>query len=220
MKIFLQGRYTIIGECHFSEEDDVVCFNVPIEDALPVEVKILTKEKHVEAYQEVEVDQQFVELLEADLLKSEKSFDDDISVFNDKNKHLSFAVNKTIYGIRFFFNWGGLDKNLISSRGDYWSIDNQNWFNYPRRLRGYISSRSFTTLSERTSSYIQSYINGHLWEPFIAFQFLDKAKDESNPIFKWINATIAAELAIKEFFIMYDSKFEQFIVEVPSPPFI
>ncbi|MDR7240485.1 hypothetical protein [Neobacillus drentensis] len=218
MKLFLQGRYTIIEECFFSEDDDVISFNVPIEGAPSVEIKIFTKDKFMEANQEVDVDQHFLELLEVESLKHEKSFDDDISVFTENSKHLGFAVNKAIYAIRFFFNWRGLDKNLISSKGVYWSIDNENWTIYPTRLIAYMSSYSYTTLSKDSSTYIQAYLDGQLWEPFMAFQFLDKAKGESNPTFKWINATIAAELAIKEFFIRYDSKFEQFIMEVPSPP--
>jgi hypothetical protein len=78
--------------------------------------------------------------------------------------------------------------------------------------------RTYHHISSKTTSYLQAYLDGQLWEPFVAFQFLDKAKFEPNPVFKWINATIAAELAIKEFYFRFDSRLETFILEIPSPP--
>jgi hypothetical protein len=218
MKLFLQRRDTINGQYYFSEEGEIINLTVPIQNAEPVEIKIFTKDKSIEANQEVEINQSFLNNLYGEAEKKEFCYSDDISIFTEKSIHLNNAVEKAIYAIRFFLNWQGLDKQLTSSNGIYWSLDKVNWTRYPRRLIGHLTVNSPTELTTKTSSYIQSYLNGQSWEPFIAFQFLYKAKSESNTAFKWINATIAAELAIKEFFIRYNPEYETFILEIPSPP--
>lgn len=218
MRLFLQRRDTINGEFHFSEEDEIINLTVPIENGEPVEIKIFTKDKSIEANQEVKINQSFLNNLYEEAEKKKFHYSDDISIFTEKSIHLNNAVEKAIYAIRFFLNLQGLDKQLKSSNGVYWSLDKVNWNSYPRRLNAHLTVHSPTELTNETSSYIQAYLNGQSWEPFIAFQFLYKAKSESNTAFKWINATIAAELAIKEFFIRYNPEYETFILEIPSPP--
>jgi len=53
------------------------------------------------------------------------------------------------------------------------------------------------------------------FEPFIALDFLYKAKIEENTKFKWIYATIAAELAIKEFIIRKEPMYEILLYTAP-----
>jgi hypothetical protein len=55
-------------------------------------------------------------------------------------------------------------------------------------------------------------------EPFFAFTHLHKAFLEQNCRHKWINATIAAELAFKEFLAQYDTRATSLITHIPSPP--
>jgi len=45
-----------------------------------------------------------------------------------------------------------------------------------------------------------------------------RARNDSNPRYMWIEATIAAELAIKEFLIRQRPELETLLLEVPSPP--
>ncbi|WP_312486531.1 hypothetical protein [Massilia timonae] len=54
--------------------------------------------------------------------------------------------------------------------------------------------------------------------PFVAMRHIYRAIQENNPAFKWIDATIAAELAIKEALIRKEPKIAAFIEHVPSPP--
>jgi hypothetical protein len=55
-------------------------------------------------------------------------------------------------------------------------------------------------------------------KPFFAFNHLHKAFNEPNSRHQWINATICAELAFKEFLAVYDSKCASLITYAPSPP--
>jgi hypothetical protein len=72
-------------------------------------------------------------------------------------------------------------------------------------------------LNENTAKAIQEYLEQGQ-EPFFALRHLHKAKKEDNPRYKWIDTTIAAELAIKEFLIRLKPEIETLILEVPSPP--
>jgi hypothetical protein len=53
---------------------------------------------------------------------------------------------------------------------------------------------------------------------FFAFNHLYMAYAETDPRFKWINGTIAAEHAFKEFLPLLDSRTKSIMDYVPSPP--
>jgi len=53
---------------------------------------------------------------------------------------------------------------------------------------------------------------------FTAFKFLYQAYADTNTKFKWINATVAAEQAFKEFISVFDDRTESIMLNVPSPP--
>jgi len=54
--------------------------------------------------------------------------------------------------------------------------------------------------------------------PLIAMPYLHRAINENDPRHKWIDATIAAELAIKEFLTRMKPDLDPVISELPSPP--
>jgi hypothetical protein len=51
-----------------------------------------------------------------------------------------------------------------------------------------------------------------------AFRYLYQAYSEDDTRFKWINGTIAAEIAVKEFIGSFDEKLELLLLYMPSPP--
>ena len=55
-------------------------------------------------------------------------------------------------------------------------------------------------------------------QPFFAFSYLHKALNEKNSRLMWINATISAELAFKEFLSIIDPRSSSLITYAPSPP--
>jgi hypothetical protein len=80
-----------------------------------------------------------------------------------------------------------------------------------------IGSPSTIPIGERTISSIQKYFDEGQ-EPFFALKYLHSAMNEKQSNFRWIDATIAAELAIKEFLIRLKPDIEKLILEPPSPP--
>ena len=79
------------------------------------------------------------------------------------------------------------------------------------------NARGIITLSADSATEIQRYLLTD-FQPFFALRHLHKAINEFNPRYKWIDATIAAELAIKEFLIRLRPEIETLLLEMPSPP--
>ncbi|EAD8569061.1 hypothetical protein AF430_15155, partial [Listeria monocytogenes] len=87
----------------------------------------------------------------------------------------------------------------------------------PKDIKANATLKSPRILNKLRKEFIQKELDKGV-KPFKAFIFLKHAKHEKNLSIKWINATIAAELAIKEFFLRYDSKLKYIVTEMPAPP--
>jgi len=72
-------------------------------------------------------------------------------------------------------------------------------------------------LTPETCSALQDYVR-NARHPFIALRHLHRAKEEQNSRYKWIEATIAAELAIKEFLLAKHPALGPLLLEMPAPP--
>lgn len=97
-----------------------------------------------------------------------------------------------------------------------WSLDEVKWFQiitkYPSK---WVPAAGIYYLPENLPSLYPQLLKE---EPFLAFEFLHKAFNESNPKFSWISATVAAELAFKEFVSRFEPRFAYLITNLPSPP--
>jgi hypothetical protein len=118
----------------------------------------------------------------------------------------------------YLLDWYELEEGYGGSSGTYFSFNNIDWVQLPRQISSSLTVYPKHNLTPRTESYIQGSLDGTYWDPFQAFNFLHKAKRDTDAKHKWINATIAAEIAIKEFLIRNKPELTTFILEVPSPP--
>jgi hypothetical protein len=75
-------------------------------------------------------------------------------------------------------------------------------------------TQELTDISEK---WVQDFTDSGI-EPFVALRHLHRARNETNDRYKWIDATIAAELAIKEFLMRKEPQLEMLLLELPSPP--
>jgi hypothetical protein len=111
-----------------------------------------------------------------------------------------------------------LDEESLSLEEFYWSFDQSQW--HPIAIRLYIEtglSHSPLVLDERRAKVIQGYLSEGR-EHFISLRHLHRALNEDDPRYRWIEATTAAELAIKEFLIKFVPDIQALLLEVPSPP--
>ena len=56
------------------------------------------------------------------------------------------------------------------------------------------------------------------YTPLVALRYLSIGANSNDHKIKWITATTALEIAIKEIFIRIDPKLEDLLTEIPSPP--
>lgn len=218
MKINLKGCYTILGNSCISKDQEKYEFEVPFQEKPSVKIIINSNDYSVEAYQKVEISGELYKVLESKVYDGGKlspKIQNQISIMEEG---IISATKKTLNAMKFFFNWEDFSESLFSIRDTYWSKDQIEWNLVPVVIKAVVQIKNYMNLTENTSKYIQGYLDGQGWEPLLALRHLQKAKIESNPRYKWIDATIAAELAIKEFYIRLAPQLETLLLEVPSPP--
>jgi hypothetical protein len=208
MLIYLKGCYTILGKIHSNSKEYRFQFKVPLKDKTSIiidiiSVNIISNEGIVESFGKYEVSKEMWDVLQTDICDGETLSLGLQAELKLMTSNISKATKKVLYLIKYCFNCPDLNDDLFSVKDVYWSIDKSKWKSIPMI--------TYATLD------IQNYIEND-FEPFFALRHLHKAKKESNPRHKWIDATIAAELAIKEFLIRLKPDIETLLLEVPSPP--
>lgn len=99
-----------------------------------------------------------------------------------------------------------------------WSENFVSWVPVPdKRKVGWRGIGLEITLPDNLLGQIERLANSGI-PVFSAFKYLYKAYEEANPRFKWINGTIAAEHAFKEFLSLKDPRAESLMLNIPSPP--
>ncbi|NVM54972.1 MAG: hypothetical protein HWN66_14805, partial [Candidatus Helarchaeota archaeon] len=220
MLIYLKHRYNILGKIPFDSKDKRFQFSVPLENKPAVIVYLIPGENSVETFHESEVSKELLGFLQSnkydfgnlrEKLKSELS---ELSSGSYK------AARKLLHLIKYCFYCANLNENLLSFKEAFWSIDKSEWKTkpyLPAIADWYLQAHPDIPLDENTYKAIQYYID-HDFEPFLALRYLHRAKKESNPYDRWIDATTAAEWAIKEFLIRLKPDVKAVLLEVPSPP--
>jgi hypothetical protein len=102
--------------------------------------------------------------------------------------------------------------------GARWSTDGSKWI--PATIDRYsavVSVRRVGRLSRHSRSRVQRLLDTGE-EPLLAYDHLAEAHRSVGLRFKWVEATVAAELAIKEILIRIEPKLATLLLEVPSPP--
>ena len=109
------------------------------------------------------------------------------------------------------------DDVVTGMHGLAWSQDAGVFHPFPGLLSGSFGFKYSIPLNEQTRRGLQEGLDKG-YKPFLAMRHLYRAMQESTPRFKWIDATIAAELAIKEFLARAHPELEVLLVHLPSPP--
>lgn len=110
------------------------------------------------------------------------------------------------------------DGHELCNGGVYWSDDGTNWIEIGGgTLGGAVSIKPLYRLDGDWRKHVQSLLDAGE-EALLATQHLHEAERAGGGRFQWIEATIAAELAIKEILVRLEPKLEVLLLEVPSPP--
>jgi len=212
-KIFVKGSYTILGEMKTSKKE--FCFQVNISNKLPVTLSINPEGTQIESIQEVEVSEELLKKMEAN------SYDNLSKELGSELIEITSGVNistrRTLSIIKYYLNQTGINEGLFSVRDVFWSLDGKTWKRINQRLTITMWTESMLPLNDDSKKLVQDFIDSDA-HPFVALRHLHRARNEISSRHKWIDATIAAELAIKEFLIKIKPELETLMLEVPSPP--
>lgn len=216
MIIYLKCNHTINGKFCSDSEVLRLCFNVPSEDNSAVSVVIVPEEDSVESSYEFNVSDEIWTSIQSNL--DGKDLPEEFEkILLDKASVISNAAQKVLGLIKYCFGCTTLDENLLSNIRISWSINKSEWKKVCRKPHASFDIVRIINLNEKNAKGIQEYIDND-FRPFLALKHLHRAINETNTRYKWIDATIAAELAIKEFLIRYKPTITTLLLEVPSPP--
>jgi len=132
-------------------------------------------------------------------------------------KDLHTATKNVLEIIKYFLRHSDISEALFSVKEEQWSVDNVVFNCLPTELSVSFDVISIQPLRNDTIASIQRTLTNGV-KPLMAMRYLHRAKHENIPHYKWIDATIAAELAVKEVLIRANPSIETVLMEVPSPP--
>lgn len=217
LKVYIKAIFSLAGDISANPKDSQYKFEVPVENKLPIIVEILPSDKSIISYQRVEVSDEMLSLLRSNLNDFKKLSKNLQTELKSITLPITNATRRVVNLIKFCFGQIYIDEILFGGKGDYWSEDQKNWKPLPGAIYITGDARGIITLDSGSATDIQSHILSN-FQPFFALRHLHRAITENNPRYKWIDATIAAELAIKEFLIRLKPEIETLLLEVPSPP--
>lgn len=124
---------------------------------------------------------------------------------------------KLIQTIKYYMCHYGINEQMLLAETHQWGTSETELFHVPTKLNATSYSLQITPINDETSKLIQATINSNVL-PLKAMRYLHRARRESLPNYKWIDATTAAELAIKEALCIKQPLLEKLLLEMPSPP--
>ena len=110
-----------------------------------------------------------------------------------------------------------INDELIGNAHYEWSLGDNQWFLIPRELRVETELSSLGNLNAITAKSLQELLFENE-EALVATSYLHQARNSRNRRYRWIYATMAAELAIKEILVRREPKLQVILETLPSPP--
>jgi hypothetical protein len=128
------------------------------------------------------------------------------------------AVQTIVQYIKIFDAIYPIDDQTHMTSKYEWSNDYKVWHPVPdKRVYTWRGSGLISVLPDNFLGNIEVLANKNI-PLFFAFTHLHKAFQDTSPRHKWINATIAAEHAFKEFLSLKDPRSQRLMTHIPSPP--
>jgi hypothetical protein len=204
MIIQLKCCFTLLGSIYRSEQsEDKYPFTVPSKSGKDVTVEVFPKKKRIDSYDEKDVSNRMWMTLQTEVHEGRLLPQELQSKLSQLTSDISDATRKVLSALKYYLNCYTIDESLFSVKGQYWLTNESKWKRLPSLFNASIDSIPVYPLDSNTVKLAQSYIKEGI-EPFLALRHLQKARAEQIPRYKWIDAAIAAELAIKQYLIIKD----------------
>jgi len=216
--IDIQAEHTILMKDHLQKEEIVVLY-LPVTEGAQAKVILNFNDKclMVEIGNYSISNELLTSLLEDQTYRLD-SFPSDLKEeITLIHTICSATTQRVLSHIKYHLVYTDISEQLFSIKSRRWRVDGQDWSPIPSSLSVVVDARNIPRFDEHTCNNLQESLNEE-FEPLLGMRHLHRAKNESIPHHKWIDATIAAELAIKEVFIRAKPELEALLLEVPSPP--
>lgn len=119
--------------------------------------------------------------------------------------------------IKYHLDHNDFSEKTFSIKSEKWGLTKAELRDIPTSMAVVVSGNSICPLHQDSYLKVQASLRQRI-EPLLAMRHLHRAIHESSPHHKWIDATIAAELAIKEVISRAKPDMEHLLLELPSPP--
>lgn len=128
------------------------------------------------------------------------------------------SVGDILALVKYHLRHFNLGEESYSVKSESWCRAEDKWKEIPTTCTISVDNFSHQPLDEKTYAAVQAALTSGVL-PLVAMRHLHRAKHELQPHHKWIDATIAAELAVKEILCRAHPAMESMLIEMPSPPF-
>jgi len=134
------------------------------------------------------------------------------AVFDRLYRLNRWAFDLTLQELRLY------DERQLTSGPRQWSRDDTTWYELAHEIRiTGVEGYPVYKLDTEWIAHLQELVRAGE-QPFLAAQHLHEARRHRGTRFRWIEATTAAELAIKEALLRIEPRFAPLLLEVPAPP--
>ncbi|WGV57763.1 hypothetical protein QIH01_20040 [Brevibacillus brevis] len=211
MEINIRGTYKI-KEGYYYNSNDLLSFTDKSRD---IKITIDPDGARAIAYKTIQVTEDIIKCLQLgvyEILENKLIAE----IIQQCDEEFIASIENVLALIKYCFNQLVVDDDLNYLGSFAWFKDGE-WKFIPSSGKIYVRPVEGVLINPKNSIIIQNYLDSG-FKPFIALKHLHRAKREKDPRFKWIDATISAELAIKEFLIKINPDIKLLLLELPSPP--
>jgi hypothetical protein len=218
-KIIAIGIYSISANSG-DESSGLANFTVAMENDLQAEVSVDYEKNTINTtIKNIQVSDGFTDavknLKSYEFIKIPDNYQEEVIAIST---NLSTATRRVLSLIKYYLQHSSIPESLFAVKQMKWG----NTMDCPYQLPSIVSislsgMRSIQPLRQGSIEAIQSSLNNKI-KPLVAMAYLHRAQAENTTRFKWIDATIAAELAVKEVLFLKKPELEVLLMEMPSPP--
>lgn len=131
---------------------------------------------------------------------------------------LEASARAVVEAIKYLFNRPDLPDNVLGLAAEFNYVDEADQrHEIPIPKSSYMTVHSRVPLGGKAAIDLQFGLDAG-YRPLAGMRHLFRAMQEDEPRFRWIDTTIALELAIKEALIRKRPEIETLLLEMPSPP--
>jgi hypothetical protein len=214
MSVYFKKIYTVYGEVDTEgRKNFTLQINMEEYNNAVLEFNLELQEKKLNIVTQIEVSQALQEMFN----KQETVLRELHGELIDLSNKIHENAHKFINHLKYSLNQYNLDELSLPTHF-YFSLNNTDWI--PITMGGTLypdTNFGVCKLNDDALKEIQTYFQSDI-EPLLAMKHLHRAKREVISRYKWIETTIALELAIKEVLIRKNPDIKFLLLELPSPP--